>query len=202
MNMKTLKKVTAGAVLATSFGVAAPLAGAHGFGNDHNRHGHGPEHHQSGNWQHGFEKGKFAPGNLLQKLEEGDQFGNLTVTSVETEESATVAQLDGDVNVKGYYDAESGTFQVVSIDKEQFMNEEKPRFFKALKHKDVTVDITNGEEAAALFEGNEGLEPSEVTLSNIQLTAEGKEIAISAEVSGSNEETAAEQPGQNAEPLQ
>ena len=197
MNMKTLKKVTAGAVLATSFGVAAPLAGAHGFGGDHQRHGHGPEHHQAGHWQHGFEKGKFAPVNLLQKVEEGDQFGNLTVTSVETTEPATVVQLEGEVNAKGYYDPESGTFQVVSIDKEDIMNEDKPRTFKDLKHKKLTVEITNGEEAAALFEGNEGLKPAEVTLSNIQLSAEGKDLTISAEVSGSDEQQV-----QYTEPLQ
>ena len=200
--MKTLKKVTAGAVLATSFGVAAPLAGAHGFGGDHQRHGHGPEHHQAGHWQHGFEKGKFAPVNLLKKVEEGDQFGNLTVTSVETTEPAAVVQLEGEVNAKGYYDQESGTFQVVSIDKEDIMNEDKPRFYKGLKHKELTVEVTNGEEAAALFEGNEGLKPAEVTLSNIQLSAEGKDLTISAEVSGSDEGEAVEQPVQNTEPLQ
>ena len=202
MNMKTLKKVTAGAVLATSFGVAAPLAGAHGFGGDHQRHGHGPGHHQTGHWQHGFEKGKFAPVNLLQKVEEGDQFGNLTVTSVERTEPSALVQLEGEVNAKGYYDKESGTFQVVSIDKEDIMNEDKPRFFKGLKHKELTVEITNGEEAAALFEGNEGLKPAEVTLSNIQLSAEGKDLTISAEVSGSDEGEAVEQPGENTEPLQ
>ena len=139
---------------------------------------------------------------LLQKVEEGDQFGNLTVTSVERTEPSALVQLEGEVNAKGYYDKESGTFQVVSIDKEDIMNEDKPRFFKGLKHKELTVEITNGEEAAALFEGNEGLKPAEVTLSNIQLSAEGKDLTISAEVSGSDEGEAVEQPGENTEPLQ
>lgn len=169
MKATKLKKLTAGIAMATLIGSSVPTlagahwdppknAGTHQSQQNSSKHGYADNHHAYG-------QNKIS--NFVNRLEQGDRIGPLTVESVEKADNSTTVSFSGELNAKGFYESESGQF-----------------FFKQYgqKHFKKTILINNSSDVNQLLQGQDQFSKLAGTLSNIQLVVSGNDFAVKADL--------------------
>ncbi|WP_110926457.1 hypothetical protein [Bacillus massiliglaciei] len=174
MKLKSVKKLTAGAILASSFGLAVPAMADEPTHNDRNQDVKAEHFGHKGHWgKHQF--------NPLEKLKEGDQFAGLTVASVTEENDTKTVGLSGSITVKGFYDEEDGTLKVIPPVHKYYHH----KGFKSPKP--VEVAINNPEALTGTQTEGEEDAPEFVTLSNITVVYSNGDYSATADAAAAGE---------------
>ncbi|CAH0344131.1 hypothetical protein [Bacillus sp. CECT 9360] len=169
MKATKLKKFTAGIAMATLIGSSVPtLAGAHwdspkDEGKHHSEH-KSRKHDYSDNQRYNHWNNK---NSFINRLEQGDKLGSLTVESVEKGDDSTTVSFSGELNVKGSYDPESGQFSFKRYGQ---------------KHFGKTILVNNQADVNQLLQGQDQFSKLTGTLSNIQLVASSNDFTVKADL--------------------
>ncbi|RFU66486.1 hypothetical protein [Bacillus sp. V59.32b] len=169
MKATKLKKFTAGIAMATLIGSSVPtLAGAHWDSpNEEGKH-----HSQHKSWKHDeSDKPRYNHWNnkysFVNRLEQGDKLGPLTVETIEKGDKSTTVSFSGELNTKGSYDLESGQFSFKQYGQ---------------KHFGKSILVNNQADVNQLLQGQDQFSKLTGTLSNIQLVVSGNDFTVKADL--------------------